>query len=508
MVGSPTWVAAPRSGALPRAGVPGPVQTAVLFHVLIWTVVPAALLGNLYSDTISAAYWGRDFAFGYFQHPPMTSWIIEGVLRIGAYPILSLLLLAQVTVAVTCWFVYRTARLFGSDETAAFASLLYLASPAATVYAVILNHNTVLAPFWAGTMYCGLRYFERGRWRDAAALGVAVGLAILTKYEIAFLVVVLLALAAAVPVYRHVFTRVQSYAAASVALLIAAPNLAWLWNHHFAAIGHAVGLHRVTTASMLISHLGMVLTGAAVLFGIPAAVLIGTRRWRAGDDTMQGWRARRLVGPFLAFGPFVVMLAGSLMTLQIIKPLWILPQTSAMAVGLALIFPAGASERGIRVRSSARLAINISGGILVGFVGYLVGAELIGRPASFFSADTKVLAAAVDAKWHDRQNRPLRCILFSEVRLGGTPVLWLRDRPRFVNFIEPSWSRPDQTADCRRTGGVAVVPEGGALQGDVPNACLATRTTIEVPTVLRLGARTFPVDLAYVAPEGEACPTP
>ena len=56
---------------------------AVLIQVAIWTVGPALIFGNLHSDTLEAAYWGRDLALGYAKHPPLATWLIDAVLRLG-----------------------------------------------------------------------------------------------------------------------------------------------------------------------------------------------------------------------------------------------------------------------------------------------------------------------------------------------------------------------------------------------------------------------------------------
>ncbi len=480
-----------------------PVVGTVLAHALIWTVLPALFLGNLYPDTITAAYWGRDFAFGYFQHPPMTSWIIDAALWTGHFQIFLVLLTAQITVAAAAIFVWKTARLYGSAETAALAVLLYLVSPAATVFAVILNHNSMLAPFWAATMFFALRYMEGGRWRDALILGCVVGLGIMTKYEIAFLVISILGLAVAVPRFRHVFSRPASYVAAALALLIIAPNLLWLSQHHWVALDHAAGVHKVDSLAMLGTDALKILTGMMVLFLIPALYLLWTFR-KARTPAAAGRPSHTLVAVVLAFAPFGLMLLGTLPTHQIVKPLWVLPMTSSMAVGAALLFARRAGERAWTRWPTLKIALRLSGGLALAFAGFLLVGEAIGLPADYFAAETRPLGAAIDDMWHSRQNGPLACVAITEDHFGGSAVIWSVDRPRFVNFFEPSWSKPEQVDACRRSGGIAVIAGTDFLQA-FPNACTSTRQTVEVKTRLGLRGAAWPVELVYIAPEGETC---
>ena len=62
------------------------VALAVLAHALLWSVAPALIVGNLHQDTLEAAYWGNDGAFG-ARHPPLLSLALELVLRLNHAPI-------------------------------------------------------------------------------------------------------------------------------------------------------------------------------------------------------------------------------------------------------------------------------------------------------------------------------------------------------------------------------------------------------------------------------------
>ena len=83
---------------------------AALAHALIWSVVPALVIGNMHQDTLEAAYWGGDLALGYPEHPPLLSWVIGLALRIGHAPIFTLLFISQAGMVVAAAYVWRTAR--------------------------------------------------------------------------------------------------------------------------------------------------------------------------------------------------------------------------------------------------------------------------------------------------------------------------------------------------------------------------------------------------------------
>ena len=321
---------------------------AALAHALIWSVVPALVIGNMHQDTLEAAYWGGDLALGYPEHPPLLSWVIGLALRIGHAPIFTLLLISQAGMVVAAAYVWRTARLYASRGAAAMAVMLTLISPAATVYGVQVNHNSFLAPFWAAALFYGLAYLEGGRWRDATLFAVATGLGLLVKYEMAFIVVCLLGLALAVPRFRAAFRRPATYFAILVVGAIVAPHVAWLAQNGGPSVFHALGRHRMTEAGALAASAGNALVGLFVLFAVPAVVLFVANA-RGGAAAWPTWRSERgTIGAALAFGPFLVMLIGVVATFQIAKPLWTTPMTSSSAVGLMLLFPPRGERRARR----------------------------------------------------------------------------------------------------------------------------------------------------------------
>ena len=497
------------SGALAGAGptqtlpLRSPMAFALLVQMLIWTLGPTLLIGNLHGDTLEAAYWGREWALGYSKHPPVTTWAIDLVLRSGFPPILGLMLLSQITVAIATWYIWRAVRLFASPETASLAALMYLASPAATFYAVQINHNSMLSPFLAATAFYGLRYLEDLRWRDAIALGVAAGFGLWTKYEIFFLLAALVSLAVAVARYRPAFARPSSYASVLVFAAIAAPHVWWLSQHDWTSVFHAVDANKVKNVSDLQASSQNLIVGVFALCVAPALMLLATNGLR-GRDEFSRVPERPWVAVAMGFGPPFVLLLGAILTYKIIKPLWLQPFCVTTAAGLALLFPAGGQGEGLSERATARISIVMSAIILVGFAIYLVIAGAIGKPLWAFSADTRPLAEATQAFWDKHGKGPLRCVVISDRKIGPSGVLWLKSRPDYLDFSTPNWSHPEQIAACRAVGGVAALAEKSPALDNFAPACLGARETFNVRMMPGQGGPPAPVELVYIAPEPTA----
>lgn len=484
------------------------ILVAVLAHVLIWSLGPALLFGNLHADTLEAAYWGRDLALGYSKHPPLATWMIDAVLRLGAPPVFSLMLLSQAGMAVAACFLWKSVRMFASNQTAGFAVLLFLASPAATLYAVQMNHNSLLAPFWGATLWFGLSFLEERRLVHAIGLGIVAGLGLVTKYEIVFLLASLVVLALATPRFRPAFACPASYVSVALFMLVAAPHVWWLQANGWPSMARALGAEKISNAATLNLSGVNAIVAMFTLFVSPVAILLATLWRRAPDDLARGPDLRG-IALVLAFAPVAVLLLGGLASMQVLKPLWVLPLASSTAAGMALAFPAGSAGEGLGERASARILAGLSACLFAGFAIYLFVAGALGKPLAAYSADGRKLAAAVEALWASRQTDPLRCVVIAERKIGPSGVLFLKGRPDFVDFSSVNWASPRQITQCRRTGAVAVLAEPSTALDNFPAACRAGKQIFDLPTMPGMGGIIGPVELVYIPPEGTAtCDAP
>ena len=476
---------------------------ATLAHCVLWSVGPALVIGNLHADTLEAIYWGTDWALGYGKHPPIATWLFDAAVALGFAPILCVMILSQATVALTSFFVWRTLRLYQNERTAALAVLLYLASPAATFYAVQANHNSVLAPFWAACCFFGLRYLEERRARDAIALGVIAGLGLMTKYEILFILASLVLAAALVPRFRDAFRRPASYLSVGLMFCVASPHIWWLAHHGWPSVDRALGVDKVVSIETLNTSAVNALVGQFTLFAMPGLVLLCVSAWRRESD-LPVRRSGARIGALLALAPSLILFAGAAATYQIIKPLWVLPLSSTAAIGLALMVPA--DDFG-RARPFAVAIVIASPLILLGFFAYLFVADAIGRPLPAYEPQARVLAEAVQAEWSAHRKSPVACIVIAERKLGPSPLLWLKPMPKVVDYSSGFWHTPAQIAQCRKTGAVIVDGSGDhEAQKLYAPACILDDRVIKVPARFSLHGATWPMELAYVPPQGQPCP--
>lgn len=476
----------------------------MLIGVVFWAVLPGLTFGNLHTDTLEAAYWARSFALGYTKHPPLASWVIDAALRPGRWSILGILLASQFLSFIAAFFIWRLVRDHASRATATFSSVLFLISPIATFYAIQINHNSVLIPFCAATLLFGLRLLENGRLKDAIALGVAVGLGAITKYEIIFAVFPILILSLIHPPFRSVWKNKAAYLSVVIAAILFLPHFLWLKDHGWTSMVRAVDSSPVNGfGSVLWSFWGLIWGGIAI-FLVPMLMLHRTRDRRRGElDTDASSPNGQLIGNVLFFAPLAAVVLASALTGQFIKALWLLPLAPSTVAGLALRFPAGSDSQGLLPKASIRTAITGSIGIVGIYWAYLTVGELIDRPLESYLANTRPLSEAVETLWTAHSHERLACVVTDEGKVGTSPVLWLPSRPDIVDITANGWATPERVAKCATTGAIAVILDGGVpVASRFPNVCISQAQPIQVGTIFGLARTGWPGSIAYIPPAG------
>jgi 4-amino-4-deoxy-L-arabinose transferase-like glycosyltransferase len=239
--GNSTVAAAARTEAPRRAGWLGLLACAAAIALL----AAQALVARRLELTFDEAYytlWSRSLSFGYLDHPPMVALLIRastalfGDSEIGVRA-LSLLFVGAMPalIAVIAW------RLFGSAEKAALAALMWIAMPLVLVGAVFVSPDAPLVLFWTLGLAALVELWRTGKARWLIALGLALGLALESKFTAAFFAAgVGLALVAA-PSLRRWLASPALIAGLAVALAIFAPFVAWNAAHGWATFAKQLG---------------------------------------------------------------------------------------------------------------------------------------------------------------------------------------------------------------------------------------------------------------------------
>jgi len=187
--------------------------------------------------------WSRHPAFGYYDHPGLTAYLILLFTRLfGRSTELTVRLPALVMLTGTAVVAYLFARrvaaprygLAAGGKAGFLAGLLVVAAPLFAVFSVYISTDPPAIFFNALTLYLFHRALVGGRWPDWLAAGVVLGLAMMSKFLSFLIVPALVAFVLISPADRRWLLRPQPYVAALCALLVFAPFLWWNATHDWA----------------------------------------------------------------------------------------------------------------------------------------------------------------------------------------------------------------------------------------------------------------------------------
>lgn len=193
---------------------------------------------DLYPDEAQYWLWSRSLDLGYYSKPPMIAWIIHLTTSLGnAEPFVRLA--APLFHAGTGLALFAVGRRLYGAWAGLFALLIYQMMPGVAVSSGIISTDAPLLFFLSLAL---LAYVDLPGARrplvTAAALGVALGLAMLSKYAALYAVIGIVAHLVIDRQGRSVWTPRLALAAAGALALVVAPNLVWNAMHGFATIEH------------------------------------------------------------------------------------------------------------------------------------------------------------------------------------------------------------------------------------------------------------------------------
>lgn len=223
----------PAASLMNRLSRPGPLLLLALavagYRYAFW-----ALSDGLSLRSEEALYWtwAQDPDWGYVSRPPMIAWLIwltthlsgsdaESAIKAGA----------TLLHPLTAMLVYVLGRRMADAGTGRDAALLFLLMPAVTLSALSISAEVPLLLFWAAALLALWRALHGDAWTDWMLLGIAIGLGMLTRYDMAYFVAAIAAFVLSRREERRLLSNPKLYAALAIAALLLLPHLLWSLDH-------------------------------------------------------------------------------------------------------------------------------------------------------------------------------------------------------------------------------------------------------------------------------------
>jgi hypothetical protein len=470
--------------------------TAALSQAALWTLMPSLFYAAPPGDLPVVLAIGHEFQLGSDAGPPLAFWLAEVAYRMAGMP--GVYLLSQLCVVGTLMGIFALGRSIVGTAQAVLAVLLMVGVAVMSVPTPEFGPAILAMPIWTLVLLHFWRAVGEKRSAYWIALAIDMGLLLLTT-SLAWIFFVLLAVfAAASRPGRAAFRSVDPWLCAFVALLVAAPYLAWL--AHTDDVWKP-GLMKLPTVNLpaagrewllilwnlAVAHVGVVLFA---FLATPWRLPKGTR-----VPTVDRQGMPPLAKPMIYFFVLAPLLAAT-GAISLLGQPWSLAAAGPLVVcsGLFVLTAAGDKVPLYRQRL-----------LSMSWVGLLVGPPIAMACALFFlpwvlAIDFKVLYPAGDMgrffaeTFERRTGRPL-AIVAGDPELAALVALVPRARPSLL-MQGAARSRWVSVADARTQGAVIVWPATDTA-GTPPAAIKASFPEL-VPEVPRAFERSVQGRLALL----------
>ena len=197
---------------------------------------------DLYADEAQYWSWSRDLALGYYTKPPLLAWIIAASGHVCGSAEWCVRAPAPLLYAATSLVVYAIGRQLYDERTGFWAALMTSLATGVVFSARIISTDVPLLFFWALALWAYVNLLAGPSRRWAAVLGVSIGLGLLAKYAMIYLLPGMALAALFSKRARLLGSRSDFWLALAVAALVVAPNIAWNAANSFATFHHTGGL--------------------------------------------------------------------------------------------------------------------------------------------------------------------------------------------------------------------------------------------------------------------------
>jgi 4-amino-4-deoxy-L-arabinose transferase-like glycosyltransferase len=183
-----------------------------------------------------AYYWNyaQHLDFSFYDHPPMVAVLIKLSTMLFGVHDFSVHLPALFCWVLTAVFTFKLTELI-MRGAGVYAVMLFAVLPYFFMQSVVTTPDTPVMVCWASALYYLYRGLVLSESRAWYAVGICLGLGMVSKYTIVLLAVPTLIYAIATPSARQWFLRKEPYLAVVIALLLFSPVIYWNATHEWAS---------------------------------------------------------------------------------------------------------------------------------------------------------------------------------------------------------------------------------------------------------------------------------
>jgi 4-amino-4-deoxy-L-arabinose transferase-like glycosyltransferase len=213
----------------------------IILAVTIWRIALLPYGTDLFVDEAQYWFWGQNLDLGYYSKPPVIAWVIRAfTTAAGSDNAFFIRLPGPLFHMGTALVLMTCARRVAGEAHAGWAGVTYITAPAVAFASVYMSTDTLLLFFVAVTLLAYIGLTRRASVGLALLMGVAFGLAFLSKYSALLLIPG--GLVALLTIKEARIGRRDFLIAAVAAAAVASPNLIWNMLNDATTVRHTTEL--------------------------------------------------------------------------------------------------------------------------------------------------------------------------------------------------------------------------------------------------------------------------
>jgi 4-amino-4-deoxy-L-arabinose transferase-like glycosyltransferase len=186
----------------------------------------------LSSDEAYHWEWSRHLALGYYDHPPMTAYVIFIFTSIFGNNEMGVRFGAIVLMTIASIVMFKLGKdMSGDDRVGFWSGLLVSILPILNVFFVYMSTDPPAIFFWALMLWLVYRAVFRERRHYWYLLGLALGGALMTKFLSVLFIPAVAIFVLCSRKYRGLILAKEPYIAGAIALIVLSPFIYWNATH-------------------------------------------------------------------------------------------------------------------------------------------------------------------------------------------------------------------------------------------------------------------------------------
>jgi 4-amino-4-deoxy-L-arabinose transferase-like glycosyltransferase len=443
----------------------------LIFHLILWTLIPALTNQNLPLDTIEALAWGSNLDWGFSKHPPLSALFVEFFYQIFGNNDWAYYLLSQLFVIFSFFIIWNFSKEFLESKHLSIIALMLLEGVFFYNFTTPeFNVNICQLPFWALTIHYSWKCYQNDKILDWILLGIFLAAGFLSKYLFIYLIIGVKLFFCYLVLNQKKF-KFNYLIPTLIFLILLTPHLFWLKENNFETILYGLNRSSLENFNFLNHFINpIILISKQIILLIPLIVMFSLIILKI-KVKINMKNKKFIFLTCVTLIPIILIILTSLVTGAKIRTMWMTPFYLFLSVYLVYIY-----QNKINFKNFKKFAVVFLFFFFLSPIAYL--------SISMYQKDKrtdypgKEVARLVQNKWDQNFYNEIKVVVGDEW-FAGNLSYHLSSRPIWFNTLEKGLSNVNSKSGVIYVGNPKILKK----------LCPGTYGTIRPIGICMIGAK-------------------